>query len=195
MSQRWYIEHGQKIVGPVSAIQLRHLAENAKIEPTTRIRLGEDGKWRKASMVKGLFADPKPTVEPVAKATPTIVTAEAVEPEYADAEVVEVAGSWKVTAALAFASFVAASMLNVVRPLGILVGLIPVVLLVRADWRSRFFGLFRLDRILSPVQRIVWLSLSAGLLLFSHRSISTEHPTLHLLSKAVAQRLQIQRLC
>jgi hypothetical protein len=52
--QRWYIQHGGKIVGPVTSAQLKQLVSTGKIQPATKLRLGDNGQWKEASGIKGL---------------------------------------------------------------------------------------------------------------------------------------------
>lgn len=74
MSREWYIEHNGKIVGPVTSAQLKHLAASLKINPDTKVRLGEDGEWVRAGKVQGLFtqiATAKAKVQTAVATTPT----------------------------------------------------------------------------------------------------------------------------
>jgi hypothetical protein len=63
MAHQWFIQHGGKIVGPATSGQLKKLAADKKIAPTTQVRLGESGAWVPASRVQGLF-DAQPAASP-----------------------------------------------------------------------------------------------------------------------------------
>lgn len=56
-SRQWYIQYNDSILGPFSSKQLRQMAERSNITPNVKIRVGENGKWRQASSVKGLFSN------------------------------------------------------------------------------------------------------------------------------------------
>jgi hypothetical protein len=65
----WYVERaGEQPVGPLSAAQLKRLADEGKLKPTDRVRRDE-GAWVAASSVKGLFtpaaSQPAPPPEPL----------------------------------------------------------------------------------------------------------------------------------
>ncbi len=76
MAHQWYVQHGGKQHGPISSAQLKKLAAEGKISPSTNVRLGADAKWVPAGRVQGLFAaQPSaaavaPPVEPL-RAVPT----------------------------------------------------------------------------------------------------------------------------
>ena len=57
MGQVWYIKVKEKTVGPVTPALLRKGVKEAKINPETKLRLGDDGEWIAAAKVKGLFND------------------------------------------------------------------------------------------------------------------------------------------
>src|SRR5271166_5279117 len=54
MSSEWYLMAEGVVKGPVTAKQLRGLAEAGKLSPMDRVRRN-DGQWVEASRVKGLF--------------------------------------------------------------------------------------------------------------------------------------------
>ena len=54
MSQ-WYCRIDDHKSGPFSSDAMRKLAKDKKLRPTDLVRKGEDGKWVRASAVKGLF--------------------------------------------------------------------------------------------------------------------------------------------
>ena len=54
MTQEWYVKAERETRGPFSAVELKQLALKGEILPDSFIRLNPDGKWRKASQVKGL---------------------------------------------------------------------------------------------------------------------------------------------
>ena len=56
MSQTWYVKQNGKTFGPIAPARLKQLSSTAKINPETRLRLGDDGNRVLASKVKGLFA-------------------------------------------------------------------------------------------------------------------------------------------
>ena len=57
MANEWYVEHGGKRYGPMTSAQLKKLAVDGKISPTTNLRSGSEGAWVPAGRVQGLFAD------------------------------------------------------------------------------------------------------------------------------------------
>lgn len=65
MSKHWYFQAMGEVIGPVTSVQLKDRVEHGQIQADTLIRLGDDGKWRMAASVKGLFAGPPPS-EPAA---------------------------------------------------------------------------------------------------------------------------------
>src|SRR5690242_9535771 len=52
----WYVNKGGKSHGPFSSAQLKQLAAQSKIDPSTQVRMGADGQWTTADHVRGLFA-------------------------------------------------------------------------------------------------------------------------------------------
>jgi membrane protein YdbS with pleckstrin-like domain len=60
----WFVNKGSKVHGPFSPSQLKQLAESAKIDGETQVRVGSDGKWTLAKNVRGLFSY---TAAPVAQ--------------------------------------------------------------------------------------------------------------------------------
>lgn len=52
--RQWYIQYNDSVLGPFTSSQLRRMAERSQITPDVKVRLGENGKWRLASSVKGL---------------------------------------------------------------------------------------------------------------------------------------------
>lgn len=56
MSRSWYIQHHGRARGPVTSVQLRRLAEDAKITPRTRVRADDSDEWINASQLRGLFS-------------------------------------------------------------------------------------------------------------------------------------------
>ncbi|MEZ5941942.1 MAG: DUF4339 domain-containing protein [Planctomycetaceae bacterium] len=63
MSQ-WYVQSGGKTIGPLSAAQLKQLADSERIDTSTKVRQGEAGKWLDAGKVKGLFTNPDESSSP-----------------------------------------------------------------------------------------------------------------------------------
>lgn len=76
MNRDWYVEHNGRIVGPITSAQLKQLAASSKINPDTKVRLGEDGEWVRAGKVQGLFAQISTAKAKVqtAVATPSALT-------------------------------------------------------------------------------------------------------------------------
>ena len=60
MKNNWYVEHNGKAQGPFSDTQLKKLAKSGKVNPTSKIRLQDDGSWHQASKIKGLFVSKLP---------------------------------------------------------------------------------------------------------------------------------------
>lgn len=58
MANEWYVQHGGKQYGPLTSGNLKKLATERKITPSTQVRLGAAGNWVPASRVQGLFAAP-----------------------------------------------------------------------------------------------------------------------------------------
>ncbi len=54
--QEWFINVDGEVQGPFSPRELRDLAAQKSIIPTTNIRLGERGEWMLAESVSGLFS-------------------------------------------------------------------------------------------------------------------------------------------
>jgi TM2 domain-containing membrane protein YozV/predicted RNA-binding Zn-ribbon protein involved in translation (DUF1610 family) len=65
---------GEDWKGPYSPAELKVLAEQGEVEPTSLVRKYEDGKPIEASKVKGLFPPPSPTVLALAKVKPAGLT-------------------------------------------------------------------------------------------------------------------------
>ena len=70
MAAEWYCSVSGKTLGPLSAEQLKALAEQGKLTPRHQVRRGTDDPWVSAGRVKGLF--PKASdATPVARARST----------------------------------------------------------------------------------------------------------------------------
>lgn len=54
----WYAIVKDKVLGPMSADDLRRMARQQQLAPSDMVRRGADGKWAAAQNVKGLFDDP-----------------------------------------------------------------------------------------------------------------------------------------
>jgi Zn-dependent protease with chaperone function len=63
MSSEWYLMSEGVVKGPVTAKQLRALAEARELSPTDRVRRN-DGQWVEASRVKGLFESGSEAMSP-----------------------------------------------------------------------------------------------------------------------------------
>jgi hypothetical protein len=86
MASDYYFTRDGKQYGPVSASQLRTLAETGRLQPTDKVRKEGMANWVAASSVKGLFTTPGPvSVPPLypesASAEEPVVVAEVVEAE------------------------------------------------------------------------------------------------------------------
>lgn len=55
MSEKWFYKVGEQEIGPLTAQQLKQLAEENRLAPTDPIRRENDTTWHLASQVKGLF--------------------------------------------------------------------------------------------------------------------------------------------
>jgi hypothetical protein len=66
MAHEWYIQHGAKQYGPLTSANLKKLAAERKITPSTQVRLGAQGNWVPASRVQGLFAAQPAAAPPAA---------------------------------------------------------------------------------------------------------------------------------
>lgn len=71
MAQQWFVRQGDKVVGPLSAAQLKKNADAGRIKPSTRLRLGTDGKWIPASSIKGLLPSTDASTTPSTEAKNT----------------------------------------------------------------------------------------------------------------------------
>jgi hypothetical protein len=84
MAHEWFVMHGGKPHGPFSSANLKKLADDGKITPTTSVRRGNDSAWVPASRVQGLFsaaASPPNPAKPAAQtATQATVTQAAPAP-------------------------------------------------------------------------------------------------------------------
>lgn len=54
MSQQWYAQIDQNVLGPMSTAELKQRVEASEVQAETPLRLGMQGKWIRASKVKGL---------------------------------------------------------------------------------------------------------------------------------------------
>src|SRR5437868_6937196 len=55
MDAEWYFKKLGKELGPFTASELRHRAQEGSIRPETWVRKSADGKWVPARKIKGLF--------------------------------------------------------------------------------------------------------------------------------------------
>ena len=95
MANQWYVQHGGKLYGPMTSTNLKKLADEKKISPTTQVRLGTEGTFGPASRVQGLFVAPPPPPSildldelappPLAKPLPRAAVARAAVPKAAPA--------------------------------------------------------------------------------------------------------------
>ena len=65
MAADWYFKISGEEVGPLSARQLRVMAEQGKLTPTDEIRQGIGGAWVAAGRIKGLFSEKPATASSV----------------------------------------------------------------------------------------------------------------------------------
>ncbi len=49
MANHWYVQHNGKLYGPLASGELKRLAAEGKVKPTTQVRLGTEGQWGPAS--------------------------------------------------------------------------------------------------------------------------------------------------
>lgn len=77
MEVEWYLMVADKEVGPLSARQLKAMAERGQITPGDPVRCGSDGRWVPAANVKGLL----PTGESTAGGSPPRPAPESNKPE------------------------------------------------------------------------------------------------------------------
>ena len=81
MATEWFYRNGSKQVGPVSAKQIRALAEEGTIAPDTPLRKASDEKWIRANRLKGLFdgveqsSEPQPTTSPISETASSVSAA------------------------------------------------------------------------------------------------------------------------
>lgn len=60
MATTWYVQRDDKLVGPISAKQLRELARSNDLHPEDLVRKGNDGDFIPAKRIKNLFQEPSP---------------------------------------------------------------------------------------------------------------------------------------
>ena len=56
MATEWFIQNGEQELGPFTVKQLRAQAAAKRIQPDTKVRRGQRGKWYRAKNVKGLLS-------------------------------------------------------------------------------------------------------------------------------------------
>jgi len=76
----WYYKIAEQVVGPLSADQLKALADGGRLAPGDPIAKSPDGPWVAASRVKGLFEVAAVDDEPAEAPTPSGTAAEQVPP-------------------------------------------------------------------------------------------------------------------
>jgi hypothetical protein len=64
MSEQWYYSRGDTTVGPVSALDLKHLASSGQLAPTDLVWKEGMRDWLPAEQLKGLFDVPAPVALP-----------------------------------------------------------------------------------------------------------------------------------
>ena len=75
MASDWYFMENGQVQGPVSSIQLHHMANLGRITATTQVTKGSSGRWVDASKVKGLpfvASTVQPPVPPIPVASGTM---------------------------------------------------------------------------------------------------------------------------
>ena len=63
MTDQWHIKRVNKVYGPISAEQLRNLANTGKLRPTDFVRK-DKSDWKQASSIPGLFSQSGSRVTP-----------------------------------------------------------------------------------------------------------------------------------
>ncbi|MEX0977894.1 MAG: DUF4339 domain-containing protein, partial [Pirellulales bacterium] len=79
MANEWYVQHGGKQYGPLTSANLKKLAAERKITPSTNVRLGTAGNWVPAARVQGLFAAASGAASGAAHAPPRAVAPPPIE--------------------------------------------------------------------------------------------------------------------
>lgn len=64
MGQEWYVAKDGNKLGPFSSTDLKHLAENKRLEPTDLVWTAGMSKWKEARKVVGLFLNTTRTKQP-----------------------------------------------------------------------------------------------------------------------------------
>lgn len=81
MAHEWYVQHNGKLYGPLTSANLKKLAAEGKVSPSTNVRSGTEGNWVPAGRVQGLFAASATDGPTVAKApAPTAAPRQQVTP-------------------------------------------------------------------------------------------------------------------
>lgn len=65
----WFYETNGQQTGPVTVKQLRQLAANGQLQPNDRVRKEDMDRWVRARAVRGLFAAPTSSAEPIPEQT------------------------------------------------------------------------------------------------------------------------------
>lgn len=82
MASEWYIQGNDgKVEGPLMPSALKHLAEKGALKPESLVRKGTDGKWVRASGVKGIFPEPPAHGTPPERLSPPQLDSDEI-PEY-----------------------------------------------------------------------------------------------------------------
>ena len=71
MPKSWYCKMGNELVGPLSAGELRALAQSGQLRPTDEIRQGEQGAWHPAARYQGFSFKPPLVNSPPSPSQPT----------------------------------------------------------------------------------------------------------------------------
>ncbi len=53
--QNWYYAKGDEKIGPITSVELKHVAANGKLHPTDYVWKTDWPEWKKANSLKGLF--------------------------------------------------------------------------------------------------------------------------------------------
>ncbi|QDU39199.1 hypothetical protein Mal4_35360 [Maioricimonas rarisocia] len=64
MARHYFYQIMGEVIGPISATELRHAAQEGKLDKDTLVRAGNDGRWVTADKVKGLFGASLTPTEP-----------------------------------------------------------------------------------------------------------------------------------
>jgi hypothetical protein len=67
--QKWFVQSGDKILGPLNSAELKSLATTGQINESTQVAQQESGPWRNAARIRGLFTANPPNMQAPTTAT------------------------------------------------------------------------------------------------------------------------------